>query len=344
MERNEWEKHAKTAAEGIQALNWLVVKPAPRDFIDSYIGGSDYWANNIRKEFRNINADQIAFCDTFKGILTGMMAYVKEFHTTGVAWNPKGIDTKDYEKGASPAPAAAKPPAPPAEAAKVDAPAATGAKPAVNLLAALQEKGNVTAGLKAVSKEQQTWRAEYKGDKSEPAKPKAPVAKRPVEQVKGTPKIEFVGPQNKWYVQYQSGPEEVVVTIKDKKESVYILGCLNASIRVVGKCNGIIVDSCKKCNVVFDTTMASFELVNCQRMHATCMEKVSSFAIDKTDGCIVTLPKSSLDSEIFASKSSEMNVQWYDENDDLVEKPIPEQYVHRIVDGVITANVSDLYS
>ena len=71
---------------------------------------------------------------------------------------------------------------------------------------------------------------------------------------------------------------------------------------------------------------------------------MAAFAIDKTDGCIVTLPKTCLDAEIFASKSSEMNVQWYDENDDLVEKPIPEQYVHRIVKGCITANVSDLYS
>ena len=59
VNRNDWEKHAKTCSEGVQCLNWLLVKPAPRDFIESFIGGSDYWANNIRKEYRNKNQDQM---------------------------------------------------------------------------------------------------------------------------------------------------------------------------------------------------------------------------------------------------------------------------------------------
>lgn len=62
-------------------------------------------------------------------------------------------------------------------------------------------------------------------------------------------------------------------------------------------------------------------------------------------GCASTvqLPRTSLESEIVASKSSEMNVSWPDESGDMVEKPIPEQYVHRIKNGAITAEVSDLY-
>ena len=39
LQRNEWEKHVKTCQEGVQCLNWLVVKPAPRDFI-----GREFWA------------------------------------------------------------------------------------------------------------------------------------------------------------------------------------------------------------------------------------------------------------------------------------------------------------
>jgi adenylyl cyclase-associated protein len=73
VQRNEWEKHTKTCQEGVQALNWLVVKPAPRDFIESYIGGSDYWANNIRREHRTTNPDQVAFCDNFKKLLQELM-------------------------------------------------------------------------------------------------------------------------------------------------------------------------------------------------------------------------------------------------------------------------------
>ena len=73
---------------------------------------------------------------------------------------------------------------------------------------------------------------------------------------------------------------------------------------------------------------------------------MSAVAIDKTDGIVVALPASSLTTEIIASKSSEMNVQWTDEKTgELVERPIPEQYVHRIdpVHLSVSANVSDLY-
>jgi adenylyl cyclase-associated protein len=89
--------------------------------------------------------------------------------------------------------------------------------------------------------------------------------------------------------------------------------------------------------------MASFEVVNCQRVNVICREAVPAVAIDKTDGIVVFLPQSSLTTEVVASKSSEMNMQWNDENGELIERPIPEQYVHRIKGPTVTADVSDLY-
>jgi hypothetical protein len=50
-----------------------------------------------------------------------------------------------------------------------------------------------------------------------------------------------------------------------------------------------------------------------------------------------------MSTEVVASKSSEMNLQWNDENGDLIERPIPEQYVHKIKGTSVTAEVSDLY-
>jgi len=48
-QRNEWEKHCKTVSEGMAAVSWLCVKPAPRDYVQSALEGGEYWANNIRK-------------------------------------------------------------------------------------------------------------------------------------------------------------------------------------------------------------------------------------------------------------------------------------------------------
>ena len=50
------------------------------------------------------------------------------------------------------------------------------------------------------------------------------------------------------------------------------------------------------------------------------------------------------DTEIVASKSSEMNLSWPDKNGDMMERPIPEQYKHHIKGLTVTAEVSDLYT
>jgi adenylyl cyclase-associated protein len=355
IKRNEWEKHAKTCAEGVQALNWLVVKPAPRDFVETYVGGSDYWANNIRREFKATNPDQVAFCDTFKQLLLGLMDYIKEYHTTGVAWNPKGMDVSDYSGSAATAPvsapAAAPAPAPAPAPAAASAPAASASKPAAvggNLFSELNKGGNITSGLKTVTKDMQTWRSEYKSDAPAvaAAPKKAPAVSSANAGPKGPPKMEFQAAGNKWVVENQSdanGPIEI--TINDLKESVYAFGCVGATINVSGKCKSVIVDSCKKTKVYFDNAFASCEVVNCQRMQVHCRVAVGSVAIDKTDGIVVFLPETSLDSKIVASKSSEMNLTWPDAAGNMIERPIPEQYVHQVNaarDG-ITADVSDLY-
>lgn len=353
INRNEWENHTKTCGEGVAALNWLLVKPAPRDFIESQgLEGAEFWANRIRKEYRTSNPDQVKFCDTFKALIQGLMAYVKEHHTTGVAWNAKGVDVKSYTPGSNAPTAAAPAPAAPASTpsnANSSSTTSTSAPPAAALFAALSKEEGVTSGLKKVTKEQQTWRAEYKGGDAPapvPVAPKRPSAAAAAPVMKGPPKCEFLAAASRWSVENQSDKEGLVtVNIGGLKETVYILNCIGAKILIVGKCKSITVDNCKKTTVTFDNAMATCEVVNCARMNIHCTEKVSSVSIDKTDGIVVHLPKTSLDTEIVAAKSSEMNVSFPDPDNEgeFLEKPIPEQYVHRINGKTITADVSDLY-
>ena len=341
IKRNEWEKHLKTCKEGCQSLNWLAVKPCPCDIITSYIEGQDYWANAIRKDFKGVD-DQIAFCNTFKALLNNLNAYVKEFHTTGTSWNPRGVNVSEYSasSGAS-APAAAPAPAPATAPVAAPKPAVAAPAPTANLFAALNKGGDITAGLKTVTKDMQTWREEFKGKDAPVAAPVAPkkVAAPAAPVTKGPPKLEK---QNaKWTVENQVEP--VTIQIEEMKETVYIYGCVGSTITVIGKCKSIILDACKKTNIVFDSIMASCEIVNSQRINVYIKDKASAVAIDKTDGIVVHLPRSSLDTEIVASKSSEMNISWPDENGDILERPIPEQYVHRLKGDKVTADVSDLY-
>lgn len=341
VNRNEWENHSKTLMEGVQALGWLAIEPAPRDFIESYIGGSDYWANNVRREFRKTNPQQMAFVDGFKTLLTELMAYVKEYHTTGVTWNPRGADAPTAAAPA-PAPAAAKPAA--------AAPAA-GGDASAGLFAALNKGGAITSGLKKVSKEQQTWRAEYKGtDAPAPAAKAAPTpAPRAAATVKGPARCEYQNQGKKWVVEYQSSANGVVeVAITDVRQSVYVSGCIDATINIVGKCKSVMIDGCKKTRVLFDDCVSACEMVNCQRMQIQCRGKLPSVAIDKTDGILIYLSRDSLDATIVASKSSEMNVSFPNAAGDMIEMPIPEQFVSRIrAEGDtyrVHSEVSELYS
>jgi len=83
------------------------------------------------------------------------MDYVKEHHTTGVSWNPRGIDIAEYSAdgaaAATPTAPAAPTKASPAAAAAVP-PAAPGGDVKAGLFAALSKGGSVTAGLKTVTK------------------------------------------------------------------------------------------------------------------------------------------------------------------------------------------------
>lgn len=49
IQRDELENHAKAVVEGMQALSWVVVKPAPRDFIENFVGAADFWGNKASK-------------------------------------------------------------------------------------------------------------------------------------------------------------------------------------------------------------------------------------------------------------------------------------------------------
>ena len=348
IQRNAMENNLKTISEGVQSLNWLLVKPAPVDFMTSYIDGSDLWSNRIRKEFKGVDEDQILFCTLFKRALVELRAYVKEFHTTGLAWNPKGASLSDLPNEYRP------PTTPdssgPSNAATAAAPVSSTADPAIgdkgSLFAALSQGEGVTSGLKKVTKDQQTWRAEYKGADALPAPKAAPKVVAEKGSIATGPAT-MVLKGDKWQLDYQTATQSpVVVAVSDIKQTVYLYKCDGAVVNVEGKCKSIVVDSCRKLTLNFADVVAGVEVVNSKSTKVFCGSKLPSFAIDKSDGVHLTLPASSLDVEVVASKSSEMNLSFPDPANpaELLERPIPEQYVHRIEGRSVTARVSDLYS
>ena len=328
--------HLKAIMEMLGCVSWVVTSPppAPSTFVKDTIGASDFWANKIRKEYKGKGDEgeaHVKFCDTMKELVMDLSRYLKEYHLSGLAWNPHGKDFSEAKVGEGPgsgsggngASSKAATPAPAKAPAAAAPPAAAGG--GAGIFAELKKKQtgdgtSAASGLKKVTRDQQTWRKEFKKPTEgtpQPAAtpkpaasagPKFGAAKKPL----GPPKCEYQDRGCKWNVENQTkdtcegGVCKVDVT--DPKQQVYIYKCENVTIQITGKLKSVILDSCKKVGVVFDTAISACEVVNCKSVQVQATNVCPSFSIDKTDGIVVHLSKEGIDTSSFVtSKSSEMN-------------------------------------
>ena len=359
LDRNyDW--HIKAIMEMLQSVSWVVMTapPAPTSFIKETVGSTDFWANKIRKEYKGKDEKQVDFCDKLKALILDLAAYVKEHHLSGLSWNPRGVELTDAVVADVATDAAAAP-------AKATPSPAGGGGGMANIMAELSKKqtqdgSSAATGLKKVTKDMQTWRKEYKKDPvddglakkaaavSLSASAPAAAAKAKGPKARGPPVFEYQDRGFKWCIENQTkdtNPNGLLnLEVKDPKQQAYIYNCEGATVQVTGKIKSIILDKCTRCNLVFDTAISAVEIVNCKSCQIQVKNTCPSFSIDKTDGCLIYLSKESIPVTTFVtSKSSEMNVSWPDENDEMKEAPIPEQFQHKLVNGSITSDVSDLY-
>ena len=93
---------------------------------------------------------------------------------------------------------------------------------------------------------------------------------------------------------------------------VYIYKCNGVTFDIKGKSNNIIVDTCNKSNIVFDTVISSCEVVNCKRIQTQVRGICPSFSVDSTDGFLTYLSKESVEVTTFMTcKSCEMNGKFH---------------------------------
>lgn len=129
----------------------------------------------------------------------------------------------------------------------------------------------------------------------------------------------------KWIVEYFKCDSNIKIDDAKMNQSVYIYKCEKSTIKISGKCNNVILDSCKKSGVIFDSLVSSCEVMNSSSMQVQVNGSVPTVMIDKTDGCQIFLSEKSLKTEIVTAKSSEMNI-CIPKGEDYREIPIPEQF------------------
>eukprot|EP00927_Polykrikos_kofoidii_P029260 TRINITY_DN25340_c0_g1_i1.p1 TRINITY_DN25340_c0_g1~~TRINITY_DN25340_c0_g1_i1.p1 ORF type:complete len:184 (+),score=40.89 TRINITY_DN25340_c0_g1_i1:70-552(+) len=137
----------------------------------------------------------------------------------------------------------------------------------------------------------------------------------------------------------------IYVKDHDTHHTLLIFKCSDITVVVEKKINSVSIDACKNVQVVMADVVSTVEVTNSQKVKFQVTGSCPSASIDKTDSCMVFLmSEEAKKMQISTSKHSDVQIT-YMKDDEPVECPVPEQFVHTIgEDGKIQSTVSSLYS
>lgn len=278
--------------------------------------------------------------------MPGLRDYVRKNYPIGPTWNPTGVDVKEFKANNSslvpaspnalPQDTSLPPPPPPPRSLPVSADGTGGLKASTSAVFQEINKGEtVTAGLRKVTADMKTKnRLDGQGNATVGSGSIKPRSRGSAFSKEGPPKLELqMG--RRWAVENQIGKKNLTIDECNSKQSVYIFGCKDSVVQVQGKVNNISIDKCTKTGVVFMDVVAACEIVNCNGVEVQCQGTVPTVSVDNTAGCHLYLSRSSIGASITTAKSSEVNVLVPDatDNSNMLEHPLPEQFIHTYKDG-----------
>ncbi|XP_069051160.1 adenylyl cyclase-associated protein 2 [Lepisosteus oculatus] len=335
-ERNRGSKlfnHLSAVSESIPALGWIAVSQKPGPYVKEMNDAAIFYTNRVLKDYKDSDKRHVDWVKSYLNIWTELQAYIKEHHTTGVAWSKSGPLVSEFSSagflpGGQCPPPPPPPPGPPPvqenEVPKTDSSALHSA-----LFAQLNQGETITKGLRHISDDQKTYKnpnlrlqggvgclPPSKSHSSNLPCPRSPSHNHP-------PLLQLEG--KKWRVEYQDGSNDLVISETELKQVIYIFKCSNSTLQIKGKINSIIVDNCQKLGLIFNNVVGIVEIINSRDVRIQVMGKVPLISINKTEGCHVYLSEESLNCEIVSAKSSEMNIL-VPLDGDYREFPVPEQF------------------
>ncbi|KAG0669934.1 hypothetical protein C6P45_003098 [Maudiozyma exigua] len=355
--RNDYANYLSAIADGAPLVSW-VVSDAPLSLVSDFKDSAQFWTNRILKTFKDSDPNSTAWVKAFLNMFNELIEFVKQNLTTGLKWKADGIAFTDAMKQfgsevaapvATPAPAAGgpppPPPPPPAAVFEVnDNTAATTSNEDGSMDAVfkqLNQGADITKGLKKVDRSQMTHKnpelrasSKVSAKTAPPPKPKKPTALT----TKKPPRKELSG--NKWFIENYEDETEPIFIEANKDESIFIGKCVNVLFQIKGKVNAISLSETDGCSVVLDSSISGLDIIKCHKFGVQVEESIPQISIDKSDSGTIYLSKQSLETEIYSSCSTSINVNLpIGEDDDYVEYPLPEQLQHKFIDGKFKSSV-----
>lgn len=366
--KSEYFSHLNAIAEGTGVLSWFLTE-TPVSFIPDIKDSATFWTNKVLKEFKEKDANTTEWVKQYLSIFDGLKLYVKQYHSTGLTYNAQGGDfatnlkqqeqhsssasTTERNSTVAPASSGAPPPPPPPGAGGPPPPpppppanifddvksSSTDSAPAAGInavFAELNQGEGITKGLKKVDKSQMTHknpelrqssvvRAPSAGGKKSPPVPKKPSAL----SLKPKPEPIIELQDSKWIVKNVEGKHDIVID-GEMSQSVFIGDCKEVTVQVKGKVNAISLSSTLKTAIVVDSLVSGIDIVNSKKFGIQIIEKVPQISIDKSDEGQIYLSKTSLETEVYTSSTTSLNINvpQAEEGGDFKELSIPEQFKH----------------
>lgn len=132
---------------------------------------------------------------------------------------------------------------------------------------------------------------------------------------------------------------EIEATIS---HSILISRCSKITIIVKGKANAISIDNSPRLSLVVESLVSSIDVIKSSNFALQVLGTLPTLLMDSVDGAQVYLGKESMNTEVFSSKCSSINLNLLEGGDDgdYKEVPLPEQlrtYIDK--DGKVVSEI-----
>ena len=365
--------HLSAVADSIGVISWVMIEHKPYAHVDESLGSAKYYGNRVQKEFKEKNPKHIEWLQAYYAIFTELSQFLKDNYPNGVIWNANGVPLKEALQSSQPAAAAASPapgaggppppPPPPGPAPRFEineapspgsAPVATGGLGAV--FSELNKGSAVTAGLKKVSASEMTHknpslraskvpeRSDSLSSNSSINRARSPAPRKTPKpeglRAKKPPKKELQG--NKWIIENYENEQQPIEIEAEISHSILVSRCNKTTIIVKGKANAITVDNSSRLSLVIDSLVSSVDVIKSANFAMQVMGTLPTILMDQVDGAQVYLSKESMNTEVFSSKCSSVNLNIMEEgieDADYKEVALPEQIRTWIENGKVMSEI-----
>lgn len=361
--RSNFFNHLNTISEGAPVLGWIV-SDTPLSYVPEFKDSAQFWLNRVMKEYKDKDDKHVDWVKAFLSIFDSLRTYVKEYHSSGLSWNPRGITlgeslaaaaagaTNQPQKGSAgdSAPPPPPPPAPPAnifdESSAQPKETSSGGMKAV--FSDLNKGENITLGLKKVEKSQMTHKnpaLRQQGVSKKPTPPKKPtsLSSTPSGTVKKAkpPRVELVD-GSKWIIENltSENTKEPVIIEAEMQHSVFIGNTDGITVQINGKGNAVSLSETRNTGVVVHSLISGVDVIKSVKFGLQVTGVVPLITIDKSDEGNIYLSKESVeaDSSVVTSNTTALNINVPTE-EDYEELAVPEQLQHFVRNGKLVSEV-----